>query len=48
MALEEDNLPQRPHRKRRLRWGRLVFFIVLLAAVVTAVSYTHLTLPTIA
>ena len=36
MALEEDNLPQRPHRKRRLRWGRLVFFIVLLAAVVTA------------
>ena len=35
-GLEEDNLPQRPHRKRRLRWGRLVFFIVLLAAVVTA------------
>ena len=26
MALEEDNLPQRPHRKRRLRWGRLVIF----------------------
>ena len=29
MALEDDKLPQRPHRKRKLRWGRLVFFVAV-------------------
>ena len=36
MALEEDKQPPRTRRKRKLKWGRLVCVIVLLAGIVTA------------
>lgn len=36
MALEENNTPQRPHRKRKLKWGRLVLVVMVFAAVITA------------
>ena len=36
MALEENNAPQHPRRKRKLKWGRLVLVVMVFAAVVTA------------
>ncbi len=36
MALEENNTPQRPRRKRKLKWGRLVLVVMVFAAVITA------------
>ncbi len=36
MSFEEENIPQQPRRRRKLRWGRLLFIVVMLAGIVTA------------